>query len=69
MSLMISKQKTKMIKACAEVYKAKIEHMKGLKEMGVDFDEIKKWPTRNFRPPPKFLNNSEYGSATSVDEN
>ena len=57
-----------MMKACAEVSKAKIKYMKGLKEMGVDLDKIKKMAKKEFPAPTNFLNNPESGFSTSSDE-
>jgi hypothetical protein len=65
---MISKQQTKMIKARAKVSKAKLEYMKGLKDMGLDFTEVQRLTEKEFPAPTDFLNKSESGSSDSSNE-
>ncbi|PLW34390.1 hypothetical protein PCASD_14320 [Puccinia coronata f. sp. avenae] len=68
MKSMISKQQTEMMKAQAEVSKAKLEYMKGLKDMGLDFTEIQRLTEKEFPAPTDFLNKLESGSSDSSDE-
>jgi hypothetical protein len=65
---MISKRQTEMMKARVEVSRAKIEYMKGLKEMGMDLEEIKNLANKEFPAPTDFLNESESGSSESSDD-
>ncbi|PLW12607.1 hypothetical protein PCASD_17146 [Puccinia coronata f. sp. avenae] len=68
MKSMISKRQTEMMKARAEVSKAKLEYMKGLKDMGLDFTEVQRLTEKEFPAPTDFLNELESGSSDSSDE-
>jgi hypothetical protein len=56
MRSMISEQQTEMMKAQAEVSKAKLEYMKGLKDIGLNFAEVQKLAEKEFSAPNNFLN-------------
>ncbi|PLW47942.1 hypothetical protein PCASD_04908 [Puccinia coronata f. sp. avenae] len=68
MRSMMTKRQAEMMKARAEVSKAKLNYMKGLKEMGVDFEDIKKMAEKEFPVPINFLNESESDSSDSSDD-